>query len=281
MQHAISSFLPSSPLLALVAIAFVAATAPVAAHTYPNYAYPEHVRTSHALSALTLSGEKIAFIRPLPRRAIGVINSNLTFAVELVRTCSGGGGGSSSSSNMDCTLYLDGNSAHNLSLPCDQPITVALTAAAPGECHSTGTNTPTLAHSFSGAATVVAACSTGLSGEDSAIVSTQTMLLEVDPSPSLLSRPLADAFSSAAARLLRCNASSAPLRSQYKGNSYHAPPPPPPHRVTAFLFMFYPDSLSAWPRVTRRRLLATWTWSGTSAARAFAMALELQVCAAM
>jgi hypothetical protein len=71
----------------------------------------------------------------LPRRAIGIINGNLTFAVELVRTCSAGG--SSSSSNMDCTLYLEGNSAHDLSLPCDQPITVALTAASAGECHST------------------------------------------------------------------------------------------------------------------------------------------------
>ena len=139
MQHAASSFHQWSALLALVTIALVAAAAPVAGHTYPNYAFPKHVRTSHAVSALTLSGEKIAFIRPLPRRAIGVINNNLTFAVELVRTCSGGGG-SSSSSNMDCTLYLDGNSAHDLSLPCHQPITVALTAASAGECHSTCTN---------------------------------------------------------------------------------------------------------------------------------------------
>jgi hypothetical protein len=139
MQHSTASFqkrrwlfvlllllllLPGSLFLALV---------PAAAHTRPNYVFPPSVRTSYASSALDLYGEKIAIISPLPRRAFGVVDGNLLFAVQMLRTCSSRSTNtSSSSSSMYSTMYLDGSSARNLSLPCDEAVTVALAAAAAG-----------------------------------------------------------------------------------------------------------------------------------------------------
>jgi hypothetical protein len=48
-----------------------------AARTYPNYVCPSSVQTSHASSALALSGENIAIISPLPRRVFGVLDGNM------------------------------------------------------------------------------------------------------------------------------------------------------------------------------------------------------------
>ncbi len=127
-------------MLLLLPLSLFSALVPAAAHTYPNYVFPPSVRTSHASSALALSGEKIAIISPLPRRAFGVVDGNLSFAVQMLRTCSSSSStsstssssSSSSSSSMYCTLYIDGSSARDLSLPCDEAVTVALTAAAAG-----------------------------------------------------------------------------------------------------------------------------------------------------
>jgi hypothetical protein len=133
MQHSTASFQKRRWLLVLLLpLSLYSALAPAAAHTYPNYVFPPSVRTSHASSALALSGENIAIISPLPRRAFGVVDGNLSFAVQMLRTCSSSSSRSSSSSGMYCTLYLDGSSARDLSLPCDEAVTVALTAAAAG-----------------------------------------------------------------------------------------------------------------------------------------------------
>ena len=90
MQHSTASFQKRRWLLVLLLLplSLFSALVPAAAHTYPNYVFPPSVRTSHASSALALSGEKIAIISPLPRRAFGVVDGNLSFAVQMLRTCS-------------------------------------------------------------------------------------------------------------------------------------------------------------------------------------------------
>jgi hypothetical protein len=114
----------------LLLLSLVALAGPAAAHTYPNYIFPNDSRTSHAVSAMTLSGDRVEILRPLPRHAIGIVDSNLSFPVELLRTCSSGGG------NMACTLYLDGAAARTVSLPCDEPVAITLTLAAAGTPHA-------------------------------------------------------------------------------------------------------------------------------------------------
>ena len=86
------------PLL-LILLPLLAVLAPALAHTYPNYIFPPNTRTSHATSALTLSGDRLSILHPKPRRAISVSNGDLAFGAELLRTCSASGGSSSSSSS--------------------------------------------------------------------------------------------------------------------------------------------------------------------------------------
>ncbi len=140
----------SPPLLLLLLLPLIAVLAPAAAHTYPNYIFPPNSRTSHATSALTLSGDRLSILQPQPRRAVSVANSSLAFAVELLRTCSAGGGsGSSSSSSMDCSLFLDGVLARDVSLPCDRPYALTLTAAAAGASAPRATSCAHVIHAAS------------------------------------------------------------------------------------------------------------------------------------
>jgi hypothetical protein len=152
MQRSTASFQKRRWLLVLLLpLSLFSAIAPAAAHTYPNYIFPPSVRTSHASSALALSGEKIAIISPPPRRAFGVVDGNLSFAVQMLRTCSSSSSSRSrsSSSSMYCTLYLDGSSARDFSLPCDEAVTVVLTAAAAGACpRFINTNSASLSFRF-------------------------------------------------------------------------------------------------------------------------------------
>ena len=122
------------PLL-LTLLPLLAVLAPAFAHTYPNYIFPPNTRTSHATSALTLSGDRLSILHPQPRRAISVSNGDLAFGDELLRTCSASGGSSSSSSSsMDCSVFLDGNVVREVSLACNRPLSLNLTAAAAGAC---------------------------------------------------------------------------------------------------------------------------------------------------
>ena len=123
----------SKPLL-LTLLPLLAVLAPAFAHTYPNYIFPPNTRTSHATSALTLSGDRLSILHPQPRRAISVSNGDLAFGAELLRTCSASGGSSSSSSSMDCSVFLDGTVAREVSLACNRPVSLNLTAAAAGAC---------------------------------------------------------------------------------------------------------------------------------------------------
>ena len=122
------------PLL-LILLPLLAVLAPALAHTYPNYIFPPNTRTSHATSALTLSGDRLSILHPKPRRAISVSNGDLAFGAELLRTCSASGGSSSSSSSsMDCSVFLDGTVTREVSLACNRPVSLNLTAAAAGAC---------------------------------------------------------------------------------------------------------------------------------------------------